>query len=156
VPNKSYSIVIKLVGSSKTDILEETAYFETPQDYPTQIENLQLTVKDAKLPNVSLQLTVDSSSIDWGYWKKPNDGGYTIQLIVNGQVKKERDEDSLPKTIKIKDYFNYDKISVDDTIQIGIRTWVSAKGKRLDSPFARCSNPVCMLAKPIIAYLNTD
>ena len=74
---------------------------------------------------------------------------------VNSVIKKEKDITSLPTTIKISDYFGYTP-KTGDTIQIGIRTWVNYGDKHIyDSDVFTYSNPICMLKKPVISYLNT-
>lgn len=154
-PNKEYSLTLTTVSSNGSE-LSENITFTTPQDYPESINNIELIAKDSVLPYDNFRLVVTPSTPDFGYWKKNKGYGYTIQLIVNGRVKKEKEVSSLPSAIKISEYFNY-VVKVGDTIQIGIRTRVKYKSETLyDSDFTKASNTICMLTKPVVAYLNTD
>lgn len=156
VPNTVHTICLELTGEVDTNKSSNKLDFTTLQDFPKAVSNIKLEATDDLLPHASFKLIAKSlSDKDWGYWKKPNNGGYAVQLIVNGSVRAEEMVNSLPKTIDISDYFNYDKIKVGDTVQIGIRTWVLCDNEPLyDGDFAACSNPICMLKKPVTVYLN--
>ena len=154
-PNTSYVLKIDLIGNTATDKLSQMISFSTPQDFPASFKQIKLTPKDQSIIQNMFQLDVTPSNPNFGYWKA-NGYGYTLQLIINGSVKEEAEVTSVPSSINIKDYFNYE-VEAGDIVQIGIRTWVMYKGEKLyDSPAARTSNTICMLKKPIIAYLNTD
>jgi hypothetical protein len=159
VPNTSYNISVKIIGTSDADVVEETITFTTPQDLPKTIKKIELKASDEKLPNESFQLTTTRlSDEDWGYWKKPKTGGYAIQLIVNGKVVEEKTKDSLDKiwNFDIDKEFKKYKSKIGDIIQIGIRTWVTddAGHKIFDSQTAKTSNSICFLKQPLVSYLN--
>jgi hypothetical protein len=156
-PNSGYTIKIAVESSLSDELAEKALTFTTPQSLPKSITNIALKAADKKLPHNMLKLEAERlDAQSWGYWKS-NGNGYTVQLIVNGKVKTEKEVSSLPKTLKINDYFNYNNIKIGDIVQIGIRTWVLYDGKKLyDNEHTKCSNPICMLVKPVLAYLNID
>jgi surface antigen len=158
IPNKNYTLSLVAEGDGETKIIKKLS-FKTLQSFPESIKKIELAAKDAKLPNDTLQLTTSPSQPDFGYWgtTENKNCGYTIQLIVNGNIKKEKEVGSLPKTFTISAYFNH-KVKVGDIIQIGIRTWVKDDvGKKVyDSNFVKASNSICMIVKPVVAYLNID
>lgn len=157
-PNSLYTIKIEVNSAISEELIEKVLTFTTPQSLPKNINSIVLKTTDIVIPHDTFQLEADAlSSQSWGYWKKPANGGYTVQLIINGKVIAEKETTSLPKTLNISDYFNYDSVKIGDIIQIGIRTWVLYDGKPLyDSNHAKCSNPICMLVRPVTTYLNKD
>lgn len=154
IPNTNYILEIVVKSSNESEI-KKTLDFTTLQDYPETISEIQLIDGDTQLLSNNYKLAAIPTNPEFGYWKA-NGHGYTLQLIVNGSVKEKKEEESIPNFINIKEYFKY-KVKVGDIIQIGIRTWVKYNGEKLyDSQAAKTSNTICMLKKPIIAYLNTD
>jgi surface antigen len=154
-PNEEYTLEVSIEGDDEEEAVL-TAVLKTPQDKPKSIQNIIFKALDSGSSNGNFELTAGHlTQTEWGYWGKPATGGYTVQLIINGKIVREKELDSLPKTFKLSSYFSYNA-KLDDIIQIGIRTWVIYNGKKLyDSDFAECSNTVCMLTKPITAYINT-
>jgi hypothetical protein len=61
-------------------------------------------------------------------------------------------------TFVLNKFFNNYKSKLDDTIQIGIQTWVTAgKSKKIYNLEGICaSNSICRLKQPFITYLNTE
>jgi hypothetical protein len=157
VPNSFYTVKITVESALSEELAEKILTFTTQQSLPKNVSSVILKNTDKALPYDAFKLEIEPlTSQSWGYWKS-NGNGYTIQLIVNGKVRAEKETTYLPKTLAIIDYFNYNKVAVGDTIQIGIRTWVKYNGKPLyNGSFAKCSNPICMLKKPVLAYLNKD
>ena len=153
-PNNTYKLAVTVKGKEAGEAILEVT-FCTPQDYPKEVENIVLTTTDSGLLTATIKLEATAlTSKDWGYWSKPSNGGYTVQLIVNGRLKAEKELSTLPKTFKLSSYFGYD-VKIADIIQIGIRTWVKYDGKKLyDSEFAKTSNPIPMITKSTIAYLK--
>lgn len=150
-PNSAYKIALTVQGGGDTSKREVS--FSTEQSFPESITAVKLSTDDTKLPYNNLNLSISPSSPDFGYWEN-NGNGYAVQLIVNGRLRSEREVSSLPKTIKLSDYFKY-TAKLGDIIQIGIRTWVESNdGKIYDNDFAKVSNPICMLTKPVMTYLN--
>ena len=160
IPNTTYTLTLE--ASDKTGADDESGNtvtkvirFTTAKDLPESVVSVELTANDSKLPNEKFKLTVmlNSDSLDWGYWKK-NGYGYTMQLYVNGRLCGEHNLASLPPTFNLKDYFKYE-LKVGDVVQIGIRTWVNYENEKLyDNYYAKISNPICMLKKPVTAYLS--
>lgn len=157
LPNTEYSLSIRLTLTNETEILEQTIPITTLQDRPESLTSIKLSAADAKFPHKQFSLKVSPTSVKWGFWKKPINGGYSIQLYVNGKLEKAVDSDSIPATINITNYFNYNT-KLGDVIQIGINTWVWYNEEKLyDSDYSVCcSNPICMLKNQVTVYLNTD
>lgn len=154
LPNAEYKVSVSLTDES-SDQTEETA-FTTLQSFPKTVSSISLIQNDTKLPNEQfLLVTTPNSQEDFGYWAK-NGYGYTLQLVVNGAIKSEKNVNSIStsQNISIKSYFGYTP-KLGDVIQIGVRTWTLYEGEKLfDSNHSKVSNSVCMLKKPVIPYLN--
>jgi hypothetical protein len=157
-PNTFYKVEVEVAGTSGGDTLSKKISFLTPQDLPAPVANLTLTSNDITFPFDNFKLTTGAVS-NWGYWKR-NNYGYVIQLIVNGKCVSEKTIQNLPSTLnfKISNYFTNYRSKLGDTIQIGVRTWVTDNNgnKQYDSFYAKTSNPICLLKQPILTYLNTD
>jgi hypothetical protein len=159
LPNTTYSLRVKLIGNADSDSIEETVHFTTPQAFPKSLPEISLEATDALLPHENFRLnTTPLSSTDWGHWKKPANGGYIIQLIVNGKVVEEKIKNDLVKAwhFNLNSEFKNYKSKVGDIIQVGIYTWVKDdKGEMIfDNQAIKISNPICFLRQPMIAYLN--
>lgn len=157
IPNTQYNLVISVTSNnSGGSSVENSVPFTTPQSYPSSVKTIELIPNDKLSPHKSFKLDISDHAVNFGYWKS-NGHGYIIQLVVNGRVLKEKNVQTVPKTINIVDYFNYEAV-LTDIIQIGIRTWVKDNDGQIvyDDQFAKTSNPICMLTKPVIAYLKTD
>lgn len=158
IPTKTYKLYVEVTGDSSADKVKASITFTTPQAFPETVSKIKLITKDSKLPNDAFLLETTPIT-NWGYWKK-NNHGYDIQLIINGKCKSEKTENSLNRSLNftLSKFFKYSKISVGDSIQIGIRTWVKDdKGKKIfDNDFAKTSNAICMLTQPFKVYLNAD
>jgi hypothetical protein len=156
VPNTSYTVAITAESKDSTTIVKKLS-FETMQAIPKSFDKVELQKKDSALLSDSFNLKISPSTVDFGYWKttKNNSHGYCVQLIVNGQLFKEKTVTAIPTAIKLKDYFGYTS-KIGDIIQIGIRVWVKdGSGKVLfDSDCATTSNTFCFLKRPVIPYLN--
>ena len=151
IPNTEYDII--LTANSGNDSKSKNVSFTTAQDLPKSISSISIMPVDEKLPYNNFKLSVYPNNINFGYWAS-NGYGYTVQLIVNGQVIKEKDVKTLPNTVNIASYFGY-KPKITDIIQIGIRTWSKYNSSKLfDSDYAIASNAVCLLKNEIIAYIN--
>lgn len=158
-PNTSYKLTVNASGESDTDNAEASIEFTTVQALPESLNSVKIKALDTKLPYNEFQLNVTPEKPDFGYWKNKNgkDCGFVMQLIINGQVKKEKIVSTLEKNFNLNDYFDYTS-KVGDIIQIGIRTWVKDDDdkKIFDDEFAKTSNTIIMLKKPVTAYLNID
>ena len=155
IPNTEYIIATE-VQTDTGSIIRSEKIFITKQAYPKSITNIMLTTLDGPLSDRFRLETVVST--DFGFWEK-NLHGYCIQLIVNRKVIQEYELRSLTNRIdfSLASYFGYTS-KIGDIIQIGIRTWVKddTGDTIFDSDFAKCSNAVCMLTKPVTMYLNID
>ena len=159
-PGTKYMLSV-ITAEGQDEIPVGVLEFETPQEYPESVDAIKLSTAEMyAVPTSKFKLEATPSNVNFGYWSKKNDHGYTLQLIINGQLVKEKTVDALPSTIKIKTTFNY-TAKVGDTVQIGIRSWVKHKGKKLydngrpADAFTKVSNPVCLLTKHVTAYINT-
>lgn len=157
-PNTIYGLEVEVIGTSEADKATEKITFITAQDLPSPVTSLTLVNTDTKFPPNSFKLTTGAVS-DWGYWKK-NTSGYIIQLIVNGKCISEKTIQNLPSTLnfKISNYFTNYESKLGDTIQIGVRTWVTDDNgnKQYDSFYAKTSNTICFLKQLVVVYLNDD
>ena len=156
-PNKLYELELT-AETENADKLVKKVSFTTPQSYPKSVEVIELLPLDTAIPNNKFRIKTKPVS-DWGYWKK-NNHGYILQLIVNGKVAYEKNLSSISKTtnFKLNTYFNNYKAALGDTIQIGIRTWITddAGNKIFDDLFAKTSNSITFLKRPTLIYLKTD
>jgi surface antigen len=154
IPNKQYTITLTAAGNNAE--VTKTFSFTTPQAYPESIRKITLAAKDSELPNDNFQISTAPAKPDFGYYST-NSHGYTVQLIVNGAVKREKNVNFLQTSFSVNKYFGY-KLKLGDVIQIGVRTWVKNDDGDLiyDNDFIKASNPICMLAKPVTMYLNID
>ena len=155
-PNCTYKLTVEV--SDDSDTKNDTVIFTTPQSFPDTVTSIKLVQNDTKLPTERFILKATPIS-NWGYWGKPTGGGYTVQLLVNGKLTKEKSISTLTKetSFNIYDYFKYQP-KLGDMIQVGIRTWVNddKNTKLFDSAHVKTSNPICMLRKPVIPYLDTN
>jgi surface antigen len=158
IPGTEYRILVEISKADKSETIESEITFTTPQDYPESVSDIKLQIANNKFPNDEFKLTCDLNSY-WGYWKK-NGYGYDIQLLINGQCFAEKTLNTLNNEIifTLNKFFNSYKSKLDDTIQIGIRTWVlTDKGKKIYNAEGVCaSNSICKLKQPFITYLNVD
>jgi len=166
VPNTEYTMLVSVKNDSSGEEVLLSQVFTTEQSRPVPVKTAELITTDNKMPYNSFQLKTSKIS-DWGYWKVhgkkdtelKQSYGYTIKLIVNGTVKKEKKLKSLNKPLdfNITEYFEYIP-KIGDNIQIGIRTWTVDNNGTIvyDSQVVTTSNPICMLTKPIVTYLNTN
>ena len=162
VPNTQYSLSIKITGNAEDLFESDIVSFTTLQDFPDPIEGITLTFDDLALPDRPFSVNVKAPE-RWGYWreKTSNSYGYTVQLIVNGSCLKEIQTDTFSKKTftpqQLKNFFgSITQISIGDNIQIGIRTWVTDNHNKkiFSDDFAVTSNSVCLLERPVTAYLN--
>ena len=150
-PNTNYTLSLTVNGGG--DSTSKSFSFTTLQALPESVYSITISTTDATRPYNNFNVSVSPSSPDFGYWED-NGCGYTIQLIVNGRVKEEKEVKVVPSSLNIKSYFWYEP-KITDIIQIGIRTWVRYNLSKLyDDEYAVASNPICMLANDFIAYLT--
>lgn len=156
VPNKKYSLTLVAEGIGESSLAKRID-FETLQALPESITSIKLLAADDVALHSSFMLEIPKNDIDFGYWKniKKKSCGYTMQLIVNGVVKCEKVVNSLPTKFSINDYFGANVVKLGDIVQVGIRTWVNDAQNHpvFDGAFAKMSNPIPMLLKPIKAHL---
>lgn len=158
-PNSEYTLLAELVANDDS-ILTAQRTFTTPQDYPSSIKSIELTCDD-KLKSVNSKFTLKVTKPEYiGYWEA--NSGYDLQLVINGKVVKTEtvyEIKDISESFTIKEKFNYN-CKTGDTIQIGVMTWTKDdNGKSLynnNSKTAKTSKPICLLNKPVLAYLNTD
>jgi surface antigen len=156
IPNTTYTVELFAEGSQDGDTKTLTTTFTTPQDYPRNVDNIKLSVLNEAFPKGDFKVSFEKPK-SWGYWKK-NNYGYEVALFVNNNVKKkiiaEKNLDSFNLNVYFKDIYN--NFRLGDNIQIGIRTWVEndSENTLFSGDFYEMSNPICLLKKPVITYLN--
>ena len=153
-PNSKYKVKLEIDGEGDNNF-SETLDFEIPQAYPESVRKITLS-QDLKVEIIKPN--------NFGYWEK-NSKGYDIQLIVNGKCIDTVVETSIEGSLKGKSY-NFTKYTdkkIDDVIQVGVTVWVKDDSgnkicdtDRYQSPMPKTSNTICLLSKPVKAYLNID
>lgn len=152
-PNSKYKVKLELEGEGDNKFSEELS-FEIPQAYPEPVRRIMLS------RDLNVEIVKPSN---FGYWEK-NSKGYDIQLIVNGKCIDTVEETSIKGILKKKYNFNnYTNKKIDDVIQVGVAVWVKDDSgnkiydtARYQSPMPKTSNTICLLSKPVSAYLNID
>lgn len=156
-PNTGYKLKLEIRGVNEKSFSKEIS-FTTPQEYPESIKSITLTYEDLlKASSGIFKLNVVKPT-HIGYWS--SNCGYDIQLIVNNKHIKNKTtniKNFSSYIFDIKKEFNYN-CKTGDIIQIGIRVWVKDdKGNKFyDDVAAKTSKPICLLNKPVNAYLNID
>ena len=158
VPNNEYTIVITAKGKDESEIIKELT-FTTKQSLPKVIAGLKLSAADSMLPNKKLKLDVtEVSDVSWGYWGKPINGGFELQLIVNGKLLKTQIKGSKAalQEITLSSICPSYKSRLGDIVQIGIRAYVKDNAQKTiyDNTAAILSNALCFLAKPATVYIQ--
>jgi hypothetical protein len=158
-PNTNYSLKLTITGEDDQQETKEIQ-FTTPQDYPSFVKSIKFSCLDEiKSVNSNFSLSVNKPE-HVGYWEKS--GCYEIQLIVNNSVVKvltESMQDIIWEKFTIKQKFDY-SCKTGDSIQVGIIAKVEDnKGTVLynnNMQVAKTSKSICLLNKPIKAYLNIN
>lgn len=159
VPNTDYKLLLAVTGKVGKETIENTLEFKTLQDYPNAVKNLKLTCVD-RLVDINSKFNLEIKAPSYlGYWQK-NLCGYDLQLFINGkQVKSKtiKNIKDISESFTIKDKFDY-QCKTGDTVQIGVRVWVTDDNgnKIYDGHAAKTSKPICLLNRPIVAYLDID
>ena len=155
-PNTEYTISLEAAGSDEEITVRELS-FTTHQSYPEAAKNVEFTTTDI-IRGANSKFTLKVTKADQlGYWKAIS--GYDISLIVNNKVVKtltvdNASQDLLWENISLKDKFAVESRAAD-IIQIGVKSWVkTTSGQKLYCENLKCSQPICLLNKPISVYLN--
>jgi hypothetical protein len=156
-PNNDYKLILNMLTTEDKKRSSEIS-FTTPQEYPIVSGGIKLTTESRQIPNNKFKLSLDAFNVDWGYWKK-NSNKFLVQLIVNGQVISKKEITTLPEIWSFDLSADFGYLSkIGDTIQISICAWTKDdSGKKIfNNDSIIVSNSVCMLAKPVTAYLNIN
>jgi hypothetical protein len=158
LPNTEYTLRIQATSAVGENVLTRSLSFTTPQDFPNSARSIRLSCADKIIStNSKFELSVEMP-IKLGYWSK-NKTGYEKVLIVNNKTIKTKTVNDLENINKekftIKDEFDYD-IRTCDTIQIGIRIWVTDdEGKKVyDEIKPKTSDSICIINTSVQAYLT--
>lgn len=158
-PNAGFKLQLEVTGTSDETYSGEIP-FDTPQDYPAYIKSIELTC-DNTIKSVNSKFSLKVTKPEYlGYWS--TNGGYELQLIVNGKIVKTEtinEIKDIEESFTIKEKFDYE-CKTGDIIQIGIITWVKDENNKPlynnNSKTAKTSKPICLLNRPVLAYLNID
>lgn len=159
-PDTNYKLTIEVTSALGGEKREFETDFKTPQSFPDPVKNLKMLSLNTKLLAKELKVTFDTPA-DWGYWKNKSHG-YEVHLIVNGKsiktITKEHNKMDTKFIFIPDDLFSGYKSKIGDTLQVGIRTWVTNnKGNKIyDNDYITTSEAVCLLNQPFIAYLKTN
>ena len=155
-PNTEYTLRLEVAINDEESITREIS-FKTKQDIPNGVKNIKLTAIDANKLSTDSLFVLNINKPDYlGYWK--SDSGYDICLVINNKIVNtlsidNAEQDIHWKNFSIIDKFNYE-CTLGDNIQIGVRSWVKAlNNEKLYSDNLICSEPICLLNKPISVYL---
>ena len=159
-PNTEYKVIVEAISSdSESVIIEQETTFFTPQDYPQEAQSVSLICNDS-IKSKNSVFTLTAKSPDYlSYWS--SGCKYNKQLFVNGKLVKTKVEEvrDISESFTIKDEFDYD-CKTGDIIQVGIQVWTKNDDNKVlynnNSDTAKMSNPICLLNKPVIAYLNIN
>ena len=157
IPNKSYKLELKVHGANDKSFSKKITC-EVPQELPESIKSIKLSCKDTlKSTKSKFKLTINKPD-NLGYWKK-NSFGYDLQLFINGKCIKTKVINEVKNissdNFSIKKEFGYD-CKLGDIVQIGVRVWTkdSDSNKIYDGLAPKTSNAICLLNRPVTAYLN--
>ncbi len=157
-PNTNFILKLTVTDNNDKNI-EKYLEFKTPQSYPESIKDIKLACKDV-IKSVSSKFTLSvKKPSKLGYWT--NKKGYEEHLFVNGKLVETKITESITdiniESFTIESRYGY-KCKTGDTIQIGFRVWVEDDNaeKLYDSQAAKTSKPICLLNRPVLAYLNID
>lgn len=159
IPNTKYWLTACIEGNTTTETRKSTLEFITPQSFPKSADNINLKLLAAMKNDCIFKLTATLPT-DWGYWGDKSTRGYELSLMINGNAVCTK---QLTGTINLSDFefdlkntFGYNGYTTTDSVQLGIRTWVTDDfgNKIFDNDFPKVSNPVCLLKKPCLIYLN--
>lgn len=160
IPNENYTLRVQATGIVGENNITRSITFKTPQDLPESIKSIKLSCDDKIISIDSIfKLNVEMPD-NLGYWNK-NNCGYEKILFVNGKSVKtivvNKIKDIKAEKFKILDEFNYN-CKIGDTIQIGIRIWVTDKNsnKIYDDLAVQVSEPICLFNNSIQTYLNVN
>lgn len=152
-PNTDYNITLLAEGMDGITFTESLA-FTTMQSTPEAISSIVLQQTGNNMTCEAINFSVSPVVPNFGYWCR-NEHGYTIQLIINGQVRSEKTTSTLVRNAKLSDYFSYN-LKPTDVVQVGVRTWAvdDANKKVYDGAFVKTSAPICFAQSSVIAYIN--
>lgn len=149
-------------------VFEEILEFITEQSYPQPVQAVLIdTTEKFNFPSNTYILKVTPPA-DWGYWrnngKHKADYGYTISLLLNGQVvnKLSFDVKTISNLSFIPDILFPLHLALPpkmgDSMQISVNTWTTdSNNVRIYRPSAnRASNTICFINKPYKVFLNRD
>jgi hypothetical protein len=154
VPNTLYAVELYLEGNKEDDFVSLEINFKSLQSYPQNVKDISLLVLNEAFPKGDFIISFKKPE-SWGYWEN-NSHGYEVALFVNNT--KSTIETKNLSSFSLSYFFKnaHNKFKLGDNIQVGIRTWVEddSENKVYSSDFYEMSNPICLLKKPVIAYLN--
>lgn len=147
-PATAYSLEVLATSSGHT-VRSPRLIICTKQSYPDRIKNLKVNMKITKLSakNSYCNISFDAPN-SWGIKSIGNKNkGYRVILFVNGDVVATNDDlisynggKNINKKIFIEDLFKDHSLNYEDTIQLGIQTWI--KPENSDYVF-NFGGPVC-------------
>ena len=124
----------------------------TERDRPGSVSGISLTERSTRLPNLAYTVKFTSPA-SWGATNTSNKG-YRISIVVNGKIVSYSDSllsyNGSRTATSVSIALNnsklrgaLSKISYQDTIQIGIQTWIKIGNEMIfDCDQPQCSKPI--------------
>lgn len=152
-PNSSYALYLtatQLTGADK--LSSPSIIFTTLEAIPDSVKNLAIKLDDNNdLTKKKCKITFDAPSSWNNSALSGAKKGYRTSLVINGKVVAFNDNlikspinGQVSKTIQLSDLTKNKVFGYNDTLQIGIQTWLKDGQNKLifGSPFPKCSQPV--------------
>ena len=151
-PNTPYLMEVTAKSKTLGEIVSPRLMLVTERDRPGSVSRISLTERSTRLPNLAYTVKFTSPA-SWGATNTSNKG-YRISIVVNGKIVSYSDSllsyNGSRTATSVSIALNnsklrgaLSKISYQDTIQIGVQTWIKIGNEMIfDCEQPQCSKPI--------------